>query len=43
MCYLYQACRAWLKDWFLDRWSDLREFARAQWAKLRTRNTGDKP
>jgi hypothetical protein len=52
MTYLYQAVRAWLDDWFLDRWVPLKSWteskwqalkakAAAAWKKLRARNTGD--
>lgn len=42
MTYLYQAIRAWLIDWFLDRWLPLKSKAIAALKKLRTRNTGDR-
>lgn len=42
MTYLYQAAKAWLVDWFLDRWIPLKAKVAATWKKLRARNTGDR-
>lgn len=42
MTYLYQAARAWLIDWVLDRWIPLKAKVVAAWQKVRARNKGDR-
>lgn len=42
MKYLSQAFRAWLADWFLDRWLPLKAKTIAALKRVRARNTGDR-
>jgi hypothetical protein len=42
MKYLYQAIRAWLVDWFLDRWLSLKAKTIVALKRVCARNTGDK-
>lgn len=37
MHYLYQAIRAWLIDWFLDRWLPVRSWAESKWQALKAK------
>jgi hypothetical protein len=41
MKYLWQYVWDGFTDWCSEKWAQLRQFAKAQWAKVRARNTGD--